>query len=87
VLADQQRVAPDALIACIGYRPALEGVLGHLGVLDDDGVPVIHGPQEHPRTPGIFFVGYNNAISGNLREIAKHAYAVARVIATRRNAA
>jgi len=82
-LADGQRIVPDAVVACTGYRPALEPMVGHLGMLDRDGVPTVHGPSEHPEAPGMFFLGYNNPISGNLREIAKHAPAVAALIAGR----
>lgn len=84
VLAGGQRITPDAVVACTGYRPALEPIVGHLGVLDRDGVPAVHGPTDHPDAPGVFFLGYNNPISGNLREIAKHARAIARAIAGRK---
>ncbi len=77
VLADGQRLVPDAVIACTGFRPALEPVVGHLGVLDRDGIPTAHGATEHPNAPAMFFLGYTNAISGNLREIGKHARDVA----------
>lgn len=83
VLADEQRLLPDAVVACTGFRPALEPIVGHLGVLDRDGVPKVHGPAEHETARGLFFIGYNNPISGNLREIARHARAIAGVIAER----
>src|SRR6185503_11072885 len=38
VLSDDTRVAPDAVIACTGFRTALEPIVGHLGVLDAHGV-------------------------------------------------
>jgi len=84
LLADDQRLQPDVVIACTGFRPALEPILGHLGVLDDQGVPLAHGPKDHAHAPGMFFLGYTNAISGNLREIALHARQLARLIATER---
>jgi putative flavoprotein involved in K+ transport len=83
VLADGQRLVPDAVIACTGFRPALEPIVGHLGVLDRDGIPTIHGATEHASAPGMFFLGYTNAISGNLREIAKHAREIAARVGTR----
>ncbi|HEY4013922.1 MAG TPA: NAD(P)-binding domain-containing protein [Polyangiaceae bacterium] len=73
VLADGQRLTPDAVVACTGFRPALEPVLGHLGVLGPDGGPLVHGADEHPNATNMFFLGYSNAVSGNLREIAIHA--------------
>lgn len=88
VLGDGQRVTPAAVIACTGFRPALEPIVGHLGVLDADGAPLVHGPAEHAGAPGMYFVGYTNAISGNLREIASHARQLAGLIAaTRKRAA
>ena len=86
VLADGQRLTPDAVIACTGFRPALEPVVGHLGVLDGDGIPTIHGATEHANAPGIFFIGYTNAISGNLREIANQARDIAARIRAARSA-
>ena len=38
-LADGARIEPDAVIAATGYRRGLEPMVGHLGVLDDDGAP------------------------------------------------
>jgi len=77
VLADGQRVQPDVVIACTGYRTALVPILGHLGVLDDAGIPVVSGTKQHANAPDLFFLGYTNALSGNLREIAQHAKQVA----------
>jgi putative flavoprotein involved in K+ transport len=81
LLSDGQRLLPDAVVACAGYRTALEPLVGHLGVLDRDGVPSVHGPAAHALAPDMYFLGYNNAISGNLREIARHARAIAALIA------
>ncbi len=49
VLADGSRIEPDAVIAATGYVRALEGLVGHLGVLDAHGRPVVHGAR-CPRT-------------------------------------
>src|SRR2546430_16603932 len=38
-LADSARVEPDAIICATGYRPGLEALVGHLGVLDERGMP------------------------------------------------
>ena len=44
------------MIAATGFSRGLEQLVGHLGVLDDDGVPRVHGG---PATaPGLRFVGY-----------------------------
>ncbi len=55
-LADGTRVEPDAVVAATGYRPALEPVVGHLGVLDDGGMP--QPPDGGEAAPGLRFVGY-----------------------------
>src|SRR5262249_39071515 len=80
VLEDGSRIQPDAVIAATGYRRALEGLVGHLGVLDERGVPLVHGAQTHPRAPGLHFIGYSNPISGNLREIGIDARKIAKAL-------
>jgi cation diffusion facilitator CzcD-associated flavoprotein CzcO len=42
VLADSSRIEPDVVIAATGYRPGLDPLVGHLGVLDADGHPRVH---------------------------------------------
>jgi hypothetical protein len=56
-------------------------------VLDHDGVPLVFGSDEHANAPGMYFLGYTNAISGNLRDIALHAKKVARAIEVARKRA
>jgi len=73
ILTDGEQVQPDVVIACTGYRTALSQMLGHLGVLDQDGIPTVSGAQQGEGAPNLFFLGYTNALSGNLREIAQHA--------------
>lgn len=80
VLSDGQRLEPDVVIACTGYRTALDGIVGHLGVLDKEGIPTVSGTTQHEGAPNMYFLGYTNALSGNLREIAAHARRVADVI-------
>jgi cation diffusion facilitator CzcD-associated flavoprotein CzcO len=55
-LADGARIEPDAVIAATGYRCGLEPLVGHLGVLDERGVPRIH--MGEPVAAGLRFVGY-----------------------------
>jgi putative flavoprotein involved in K+ transport len=62
------RLRPDAVIAATGYSQGLEELAGHLGVLDTRGRPSHHAPT--PAAPGLYFIGYSNPISGNLREIS-----------------
>ncbi|WP_251093850.1 NAD(P)/FAD-dependent oxidoreductase [Streptomyces sp. Caat 7-52] len=81
VLADGSRVSPDAVIAATGYVRALEGLVGHLGVLDERGRPVAHGGRTHAQAPGLYFTGFTNPISGMFRELAIDAGKIARAVA------
>ncbi|EKX63802.1 hypothetical protein STRIP9103_04113 [Streptomyces ipomoeae 91-03] len=83
VLADGSRVEPDAVIAATGYRRALEGLVGHLDVLDGRGRPVVHGPRSPKNAPGLYFTGFTNPISGMFRELALDAEKIAKAIARR----
>jgi len=78
VLADGTRVDPDAVIAATGFRPGLEPLVGHLGVLDDRGEPLVHGPEEHPGVPGLHFVGYGVTLGGAFRMAGVEAKQLAR---------
>jgi putative flavoprotein involved in K+ transport len=54
-LVDGTRVEPDAVIAATGYRTGLGPMVGHLGVLDDRGVPRVAAEEA---APGLRFIGY-----------------------------
>ncbi|MFE2929400.1 flavin-containing monooxygenase [Streptomyces sp. NPDC059278] len=83
VLADGNRITPDAVIAATGYRRSLEGLVGHLGVLDARGRPVVHGARTPKQAPGLYFTGFTNPISGMLRELALDARKIAKRVARR----
>ena len=80
VLADGTRISPDAVIAATGYVRALEGLVGHLGVLDGRGLPVAHGPRAPKDAPGLYFTGFTTPISGTLRELAIDAERIAKAV-------
>ncbi|QLI99860.1 NAD(P)/FAD-dependent oxidoreductase [Streptomyces sp. NEAU-sy36] len=84
VLADGTRIAPDAVIAATGYTRGLEGLVGHLGVLDERGRPVARGGRTPARAPGLYFTGFTNPISGMLRELARDAGRIAKAVARSR---
>ena len=69
VLADGTRFAPDAVIAATGYSTGLTPVVGHLGVLDARGRPIVHGTQTSSSAPGLRFVGLTNPLKGQLFQI------------------
>jgi putative flavoprotein involved in K+ transport len=81
VLAGGGKLEVDAIVAATGYRTGLEPLVGHLGVLDAAGVPLVHGPDEHPDAPGLHFVGYVVTLGGTLRLAGKQAERLARVAA------
>ncbi|ANH92032.1 monooxygenase [Streptomyces sp. SAT1] len=81
VLADGERIRPDAVIAATGYSRGLEPLVGHLGVLDERGRPVVSGARAPAGAPGLYFTGFTNPISGMLRELALDARKIARAVA------
>jgi putative flavoprotein involved in K+ transport len=80
VLADGARIRPDAVIAATGYRRGLDGLVGHLGVLDENGLPAVSGGQQHPSAPGLFFNGYRADLSGQLRTMRFGARTIASAV-------
>ncbi|MER5564561.1 NAD(P)/FAD-dependent oxidoreductase [Streptomyces sp. NPDC002506] len=78
VLADGTRVSPEVVIAATGYRRGLEGLVGHLGVLDARGRPRVRGARTVPGVAGLYFTGFTNPISGMLRELRLDATRIAR---------
>jgi putative flavoprotein involved in K+ transport len=81
VLADHERVQPEAVIVATGYRRGLEPLVGSLGLLDARGKPVVHGASTDPSAPGLYFTGYTNPISGMFRELGIDARRIARAVA------
>jgi cation diffusion facilitator CzcD-associated flavoprotein CzcO len=77
-LAGGTRVEPDAVIAATGYRRGLEALVGHLGVLDEHGLPRALG--ERPAADGLRFIGYVPR-PGMLGYAAKEATRAAKAIA------
>ncbi|RMI29562.1 flavin-containing monooxygenase [Streptomyces triticirhizae] len=83
LLADGAELRPEVVIAATGYRRGLEPLVGHLGLLDGQGRPLVHGRQTHPAAPGLYFTGYSNPISGTLRELGRDAPRIAAAVADR----
>jgi putative flavoprotein involved in K+ transport len=80
LLADGERITPDAVIVGVGYRRGLEALIGHLGVLRENGSPRVAGAATVDRAPGMWFTGFSNPISGNLRELGIDARRIARAV-------
>jgi cation diffusion facilitator CzcD-associated flavoprotein CzcO len=79
VLADDARIEPDAVIAATGYTTGLQPMMGHLGVLDGRGRPLVNGRRA--AAPGLRFVGLSNPLKGLLFQINLDSRAVARAVA------
>ena len=79
LLADGSALGAQAVIAATGYRRGLEKMAGHLGVLDANGLPRVHGGP--PAAPGLYFLGYGVSLRGMLRDIAADARRVAPTVA------
>lgn len=80
-LADGSTVAVDAVIAATGYRTGLTPLVGHLGVLDPAGLPLVSGARTLPQAPRLHFLGITVELTGVLREIGIEARQIARVLA------
>ncbi|WP_456789206.1 flavin-containing monooxygenase [Cellulomonas sp. P5_C5] len=80
LLADGSRITPDVVVAATGYRRGLEPLVGDLDVLDDRGLPRVHGPRTSRSAPGLYFTGYTNPISGMFRELRIDAERIAAAI-------
>jgi cation diffusion facilitator CzcD-associated flavoprotein CzcO len=65
VLCDGNVLQPDVVICATGYRPGLEPLLGHLGVLDANGLPRPLGDDAYRATPGLWLIGMWPRLEGN----------------------
>jgi putative flavoprotein involved in K+ transport len=82
VLADGSGIAPDAVIAATGFRAGLDGLVGHLGVLNGCGLPTETDGTAALR--GLWFVGMKPTLGGQLREGSIAARSVATAVAAAR---
>jgi cation diffusion facilitator CzcD-associated flavoprotein CzcO len=84
-LTDQQSIEPDIVIAATGYRTGLQSILGHLDVLDDSGVPKIHGDEQMNAYPGLWFTGMQPRLTGFFQLAGSTAGKIARAIERSQN--
>lgn len=73
----------DVVIAATGFRPGLEQLVGHLGVLDKTGEPIINAGAQHPNAPGLFFAGFRFGLFALLPYLEGDAKAIANAISGR----
>lgn len=82
VLADQTRLTPDTVICATGYQRGLEPIVGHLGVLRPDGLPIRYkGAPELPAAPRLYFAGFWGGNGGQIRWAPIHARRIGRAAA------
>jgi putative flavoprotein involved in K+ transport len=79
-LADGSTVEPDALIAATGYTSGLRELFQDPSLLDETGVPLVHGGP--PARPGLYFTGYDVNLGGMLRQAGIEAVRIARRLAS-----
>jgi cation diffusion facilitator CzcD-associated flavoprotein CzcO len=77
-LADGARLEPDVVICATGFRRRLDPLVGHLGVLGEQGRPRVVGEQ--PAASGLRFIGYVPR-PGALGYMGKEAKRAAKAIA------
>lgn len=70
-LADGTSVAPQVIIAATGFSTDLDGLVGHLGILDENGDP--RGGFASHLGEGMFAIGYGIPPNGPLRAIRLNA--------------
>jgi len=67
ILDDGNAVAPEVIVAATGFSTDLDGLVGHLGVLDENGDP--HDGFASDLGDGMFAIGYGIPPNGPLRAI------------------
>lgn len=80
IFTDGREIPVDVIVLATGYRAALEGVLEDAERhVDERGYPRRHGVEAE--TPGLYFIGYRNPLTGQLNDIAHESRRVAASIA------
>ncbi len=78
LLADGTTVSPELVLVATGFERGLEPLVGDLGVIAPGGRPLINADEQLPGLEGLFFLGYSNPITGNIRQVAIDAKKIAR---------
>jgi len=77
-LADGTSVTADVVLVATGFQRGLEPLVGDLGVVAPGGRPLINADEQLPGLEGLFFLGYSNPITGNIRQVAIDAKKIAK---------
>jgi putative flavoprotein involved in K+ transport len=81
VLADGTSLQVDAVVLATGFQRGLEPLVGDLGVLARSGRPLINADEQLAAHPGLYFLGYSNPLTGNLRQVGLDATKIAKAVA------
>jgi putative flavoprotein involved in K+ transport len=81
VLADGTELHADAVVLATGFQRGLEPLVGDLGVLARSGRPLINADEQLAAHPGLYFLGYSNPLTGNLRQVGLDATKIAKAVA------
>lgn len=84
VVAGETHLRPDVVICATGYERGLEPIVGHLGVLRADGLPIRHDGRADPAAPRLHFAGFWPSNTGQIRQMPIHARRIARAAARER---
>lgn len=85
-LADDRTLTPDTVLCATGYRTGLEPIVGHLGVLQENGRPRFFADDCSEELRGLWFVGHHSNFHGNLYARGVEARRLARALVRRRRA-
>ena len=77
-LADGTSVSPEVVLVATGFQRGLESLVGELGVVAPGGRPLINADEQLPGLEGLFFLGYSNPITGNIRQVGIDAKKIAK---------
>lgn len=79
IFTDDREIKADVLVLATGFRAALEGFLENAErYVDERGYPRRHGVEAE--TPGLYFIGYRNPLTGALHDIALEARRIAQAL-------
>lgn len=78
ILVGGRRLQPDAVICATGYHRGLESLVGHLDILDEQGLPRSAGLI--PAAPGLWFIGFQSR-PGLISYVARQSQRMAGLIA------
>jgi putative flavoprotein involved in K+ transport len=78
--ADGAEVSPDVVLVATGFQRGLESLVGGMRILAPGGRPLINADEQLAGLDGLFFLGYSNPITGNIRQVGIDARKIAKKV-------